>query len=243
MPVDEIPLPGEHSVSNVLAAVSVGLLFGIAPDAIRRAVAQFAGVEHRLELVAELDGVRYVNDSQGTQPAAVMAALRSFAPPIVLIAGGREKGVDITELAGVVAQRTAAVVLIGESAAGIPGGLRARRHAARRDRPDPRGRRGARRPPGTRGPSSRGPGRRRSREPADRWRPCCSAPPPRASTCSPTTRPGAVPSRPPWRPCRSEGAAHEEPAHRRPRAAHAATGRRGAQAHASPAAPRLARGS
>jgi UDP-N-acetylmuramoylalanine--D-glutamate ligase len=116
LPLDEIPLPGEHSVSNVLAAVAVGLLFGIAPDGIRRAVARFPGVEHRLELVAEADGVRYVNDSQGTQPAAVMAALRSFAPPIVLIAGGREKGIDIDELAAAVADRAEAVVLIGESA-------------------------------------------------------------------------------------------------------------------------------
>ena len=117
LPLVEIPLPGDHSVSNVLAAVAVGLLFGIAPDAIRRAVAHFPGVEHRLELVAESDGVRYVNDSQGTQPAAVVAALRSFSPPIVLIAGGREKGVDIGELAVVVAERADAVVLIGESAA------------------------------------------------------------------------------------------------------------------------------
>ena len=116
LPLDEIPLPGEHSVSNVLAAVAVGLLFGIAPDGIRQAVASFPGVEHRLELVAEADGVRYVNDSQGTQPDAVMAALRSFAPPLVLIAGGREKGVDIGELASVVAEHAAAVVLIGESA-------------------------------------------------------------------------------------------------------------------------------
>ena len=116
MPLDEIPLPGDHSVSNVLAAVAVGLLFGIAPDGIRRAVAHFPGVEHRLELVAEAEGVRYVNDSQGTQPAAVIAALRSFAPPVVLIAGGREKGVDIGELAAVVAQRAEAVVLIGDSA-------------------------------------------------------------------------------------------------------------------------------
>ena len=117
LPLDEIPLPGHHSISNVLAAVAVGLLLGIAPDGIRQAVARFPGVEHRLELVAEADGVRYVNDSQGTQPDAVMAALRSFAPPVVLIAGGREKGVDTGELARVVAERAAAVVLIGESTA------------------------------------------------------------------------------------------------------------------------------
>ena len=111
MPLDEIPLPGAHNVSNVLAAVAAGLLFGIAPDAIRRAVAGFSGVEHRLEPVAVVDGVRFVNDSQGTQPDAVIAALRSFAPPIVLIAGGRTKNVPLDELAAEVAQRAAAVVV------------------------------------------------------------------------------------------------------------------------------------
>jgi UDP-N-acetylmuramoylalanine--D-glutamate ligase len=116
MPVDEIPLPGDHSVSNVLAAVAAGLLFGIAPDAIRRAVGDFVGVEHRLEPVANLDGVLFVNDSQGTQPDAVIAALRSFAPPIVLICGGRSKNVAIDTLAKEVAQRAAAVIVIGETA-------------------------------------------------------------------------------------------------------------------------------
>jgi UDP-N-acetylmuramoylalanine--D-glutamate ligase len=65
--------------------------------------------------VAVIDGVRYVNDSQGTQPDAVIAALRAFDEPIVLIAGGRDKGVDLSELATVVAERAAAVVVIGES--------------------------------------------------------------------------------------------------------------------------------
>lgn len=116
LPVGEIPLPGEHNVSNVLAAVAVGLLFGVAPDAIRRAVGDFIGVEHRLEPVANLDGVLFVNDSQGTQPDAVIAALRSFAPPIVLICGGRSKNVAIDVLAGEVAQRAAAVIVIGETA-------------------------------------------------------------------------------------------------------------------------------
>ena len=115
MPVDELRIPGAHNVSNALAAVAVGLLFGIAPDAIREAAAAFAGVEHRLETVAVIDGVRFVNDSQGTQPDAVIAALRAFDPPVVLIAGGRDKGVDLDELAPVVAERAAAAVVIGES--------------------------------------------------------------------------------------------------------------------------------
>ena len=96
MPVDELGIPGAHNVSNALAAIAVGLLFGIAPDAIRRAAAAFTGVEHRLQSVALVDGVRFVNDSQGTQPDAVIAALRAFPAPVVLIAGGRDKGVDLT---------------------------------------------------------------------------------------------------------------------------------------------------
>ncbi len=116
LPVDEIPLAGEHNVSNVLAGVAVGLLFGIAPDAIRRAVSNFHAVEHRLEPVDVIDGVLFVNDSQGTQPDAVIAALRSYAPPVVLIAGGRDKGVPLDELAREATHRAAAVVLIGESA-------------------------------------------------------------------------------------------------------------------------------
>jgi UDP-N-acetylmuramoylalanine--D-glutamate ligase len=115
LPIDELKTPGSHTVSNAMAAVAVGLHFGLKPDAIRRAAAAFEGVEHRLEPVAVIDGVRFVNDSQGTQPDAVVAALRAFDPPVVLIAGGRDKGVDLSGLAPVVAERAAAAVLIGES--------------------------------------------------------------------------------------------------------------------------------
>jgi UDP-N-acetylmuramoylalanine--D-glutamate ligase len=115
MPVSELRIPGRHNVSNALAAVSVALLFGVAPDAIRRAAREFRGVEHRLEEVATIDGVRFVNDSQGTQPDAVIAALRAFDPPVILIAGGRDKGVDLGELPRVVAERAAAAIVIGES--------------------------------------------------------------------------------------------------------------------------------
>lgn len=116
MPVDEIALPGDHSVSNVLAAISVGLIAGVAPDAIRSAVSSFTGIPHRLETVAIVDGVRYVNDSQATQPDAVAAAVRSFPKPLVLIAGGRSKGLDLRDLAPVVAERCSAVVVMGELA-------------------------------------------------------------------------------------------------------------------------------
>jgi UDP-N-acetylmuramoylalanine--D-glutamate ligase len=116
MPVAEIPLPGEHNVSNVLAAVAVGLLHDVDPATIATAVRGFGGVEHRLERVAEVAGVTYVNDSQGTQPDAVIAAVRAFEQPLVLIAGGRSKGVPIDALAVAVAERVSAAVLIGETA-------------------------------------------------------------------------------------------------------------------------------
>ena len=97
MPTAELAIPGAHNVSNALAAIAVGArCSGVAPDAIRAAAAAFTGVEHRLETVALIDGVRFVNDSQGTQPDAVVAALRAFEPPVVLIAGGRDKGIDLS---------------------------------------------------------------------------------------------------------------------------------------------------
>lgn len=115
LPLAELRIPGRHNISNTLAAVAAALLFGVPAEAIRRAAGSFAGVEHRLEVVATVDRVRFVNDSQGTQPDAVVAALRAFDPPIVLIAGGRDKGVDLGELPRVVAERVTAAVLIGET--------------------------------------------------------------------------------------------------------------------------------
>ena len=125
LPIAELAIPGAHNVSNALAAVAVGLLFGLAPAAIRAAAGAFDGVEHRLEAVATIDGVRFINDSQGTQPDAVVAALRAFDPPIVLIAGGRAKGIDLTALAPVVAERASAAVLIGESGPDLEAAFRA----------------------------------------------------------------------------------------------------------------------
>jgi UDP-N-acetylmuramoylalanine--D-glutamate ligase len=116
MAVADIPLPGEHNVSNVLAAVTVGLLHGVAAGAIADAVRDFPGVEHRLEHVAQIAGVTYVNDSQGTQPDAVIAAVRAFDKPLVLIAGGRSKGLPVEGLAAAVAERVTAAVLMGETA-------------------------------------------------------------------------------------------------------------------------------
>jgi UDP-N-acetylmuramoylalanine--D-glutamate ligase len=138
MPIDELGIPGAHNVSNALAAVAVGLLFGVPVGSIRAAAAAFTGVEHRLEHVATVDGVRFIDDSQGTQPDAVIAALEAFPAPVVLIAGGRDKGVDLSELGPVVAARAAAAVLIGESGPDLErlfrdAGLATTEHAASLD--------------------------------------------------------------------------------------------------------------
>ena len=116
MNVDEIPLHGAHNVDNVMAAILVGLAAGLDREAIADAVRAFKPLHHRLETVAERDGVLYVDDSKATNPGAVIAALRSFDRPIVLIAGGKSKGTEFAELGKVISSRTKAVVLIGEAA-------------------------------------------------------------------------------------------------------------------------------
>jgi UDP-N-acetylmuramoylalanine--D-glutamate ligase len=124
LPVAELGIPGAHNVSNALAATAVALLFGLPAEAIRAAAAGFTGVEHRLEPVGIVDGVRFINDSMGTQPDAVVAALRAFERPLVLIAGGRDKGIDLAGLAPVVAERAVAAVLIGESGPALEASFR-----------------------------------------------------------------------------------------------------------------------
>jgi UDP-N-acetylmuramoylalanine--D-glutamate ligase len=117
MDVSEIPLLGQHNVENVMAAVLVALAAGLPVDAVRAGVRAFRPLGHRLEPVAEVDGVQYVDDSKATNPGSVIAAMRSFeARPIVLIAGGKAKGTDFADMGKVVSSRAKAVVLIGEDA-------------------------------------------------------------------------------------------------------------------------------
>ncbi|HXP93068.1 MAG TPA: UDP-N-acetylmuramoyl-L-alanine--D-glutamate ligase [Candidatus Binatia bacterium] len=116
MKVDEIPLRGAHNVENAMGAILTALAAGIEPSVAREAVMAFEALPHRLELVATIDGVDYVDDSKATNPGSVIAALRSFDRPIVLIAGGKAKGTDFAELGKVISSRTKGVVLIGEAA-------------------------------------------------------------------------------------------------------------------------------
>jgi UDP-N-acetylmuramoylalanine--D-glutamate ligase len=98
-----------------LAAACAARLLAVPGDAVARAVAGFAGVPHVLERVAEVNGVRFFDDSKATNVAAARKSLEAFEGPLVAILGGRYKGGDFAELADVVAQRVKAVVVIGEA--------------------------------------------------------------------------------------------------------------------------------
>jgi UDP-N-acetylmuramoylalanine--D-glutamate ligase len=116
LPVEEIRLPGEHNRHNAMAAAAAALAAGVDPEAVAEGLRSFVGVPHRLELVAVRNGVAYVNDSKATNVASTLVALRSYAGAVHLIAGGRGKAQDFAPLAPVVAERCAAVYLIGEDA-------------------------------------------------------------------------------------------------------------------------------
>ena len=122
---DEIALPGEHNRQNAMAAAAVCLARGVSPDAVIDGLRSFAGVAHRLERLARIDGVEWVNDSKATNVASTIVALRSYPGGVHLIAGGRGKGQDFTPLAPVVAQRCSAVYLIGEAAGELRAALAA----------------------------------------------------------------------------------------------------------------------
>ena len=112
----EIRIIGNHNVENVMAAATYALLCGCPLDVIRRVLATFPGLEHALEIVRERRGVRFVNDSKGTNVDATLKALESIDQPIWLIAGGRDKGGDFSRLAQAVSRRVTRVILIGEAA-------------------------------------------------------------------------------------------------------------------------------
>ena len=119
----EIRLRGPHNRLNAMAAAAVTLARGVPADAVRAALRSFSGVAHRLEEIAERDGVLYVNDSKATNVASTLVALQSFAGGIHLIAGGRGKGARFDELGDAVAERCAGVYAIGEAADALAGAL------------------------------------------------------------------------------------------------------------------------
>jgi UDP-N-acetylmuramoylalanine--D-glutamate ligase len=112
----DVRLPGAHNRVNVAGAAALAYAFGVTPGNIRQAVRAFGGVSHRLEALAEIEGVRYINDTAATAPEAAIAALASFDAPIVLLAGGSDKQLPLDGLAGAIARRARVVVLLAGSA-------------------------------------------------------------------------------------------------------------------------------
>lgn len=113
---EKITLRGDHNLLNVLAAFTIGHAAGFPLDVMLEAAEEFRGVPHRLELVRELRGVRWYNDSIATAPERAVAAIRAFDEPIVLLLGGRDKDLPWEELMQLAGERVDHVVLFGEAA-------------------------------------------------------------------------------------------------------------------------------
>lgn len=109
----DFPLPGRHNIENVLAALLAAQAAGAPVEAMARALRQFRGLPHRMEFVGEAQGVRYYNDSKATNAHAAMTGLRGMHRPVVVIAGGYDKGTDQSAFTDLLAERAEAVVLMG----------------------------------------------------------------------------------------------------------------------------------
>lgn len=114
-PLAALKLPGIHNRQNALAAIAAARAMGLGNREIAAGLAEFKGVEHRLEYVGEVGGVRFFNDSKATNPQSTITALQSFAAPVLLLAGGYDKGADFSCLAPVVSKKAAHVVCYGQT--------------------------------------------------------------------------------------------------------------------------------
>lgn len=112
---DELKIKGEHNIENVLASLCVASIFGVKARAAKAALTAFKGLEHRFEHVAEIGGVEFINDSKGTTVLATIMALESCDKPVILIAGGHDKGSDFRKAKPAVVSKVKKLVLIGEA--------------------------------------------------------------------------------------------------------------------------------
>ena len=119
--LDEIRLPGEHNIFNVLAACAISGIVGFESATVKAAIQEFKGVTHRLQLVRERNGVRWFNDSKATTPQGSMAAIQSFSRPIVLMLGGKDKDLPWENLLRLVNEKVDHVILFGAAAEKIHG--------------------------------------------------------------------------------------------------------------------------
>ena len=112
----KLNIPGPHNVENALAAAAMSVAAGVKLKVIRKVLESFKGVEHRIEFVSEINGVKYINDSKSTNVDSTNVALQSFDEPIWLILGGRDKGFPYTPLRKLVKDKVKGIFLVGESA-------------------------------------------------------------------------------------------------------------------------------
>jgi UDP-N-acetylmuramoylalanine--D-glutamate ligase len=110
----DMQIPGLHEVENAMAAAALAMIWGARPEDVRAVIRDFTGVPHRLQFVANVDGVRYYDDTTATTPDATIAGLEAFSAgvPIVLIAGGSDKGLAYDQVARTIARRVKSVVLL-----------------------------------------------------------------------------------------------------------------------------------
>jgi UDP-N-acetylmuramoylalanine--D-glutamate ligase len=110
--VSEIKLKGDHNIHNVLASVSAAVALGVDLKVIKKAVSEFKGVAHRLELVREFGGVKYYNDTAATMPEAAISGINSFSEPIVLICGGSDKNLNMKEFGKVICEKIKSIIFL-----------------------------------------------------------------------------------------------------------------------------------
>ncbi|MDD4200938.1 MAG: cyanophycin synthetase [Eubacteriales bacterium] len=114
--VDELKIPGSHNLENALAAAAICYFAGIDPEIIGKSIRSFSGVAHRIELCCERNGVRYFNDSKGTNTDAAIKAIEALKENIILIAGGYDKGSEYDDFIDAFEGRVKALLLIGATA-------------------------------------------------------------------------------------------------------------------------------
>ena len=113
---NEIGIRGAHNLENVMATLAIGLVCGASPDSMRETIRNFKGVEHRLEFVAEINGVKFYNDSKATNVDSTIKALEAFDNGVIVILGGKDKGGDYAPLAPLIQARCNHVILLGAAA-------------------------------------------------------------------------------------------------------------------------------
>ncbi len=112
---EELQIPGTHNLENALAACAIAHFAGIDAAVIAKVLREFQGVEHRIELCNEIDGIRFVNDSKGTNPDAAIRAIEAMKKNIILIAGGYDKGASFEEFVGAFGDKVKALILLGKN--------------------------------------------------------------------------------------------------------------------------------